>query len=294
MALPWEGFASQGSICQYKKGKGELALPSIPTQRTRGVSRDGGSLRECWGGGRDRTHTGHRGLQGLIRAPQPSAEMFTGRMEPAALQPYQSGGMRTPGLNSLHPRRWSGARTDSCAARRTLLSLLPTGLRFRLRGPRLGCNYKPGRGPSPLPPQLFQVSPSPSPVVPMQGDRGRPLSCPVREAGEEEEEAGTSPGVRKGSSLRPPQAPPLEIPGSAVRSQIWGSWGCPHQLCAPGSGGWAPTPAHRASSRLHLLTQQEELLSQASRGLSQHHPGLGIPSQPPGTGGVPPPSAHGQ
>lgn len=53
-----------------------------------------------------------------------------------------------------------------------LLPLLPTGLRFRLLGPRLGCNYKPGRGPIPLPPQLLPASPSPSPVVPMQGDRG--------------------------------------------------------------------------------------------------------------------------
>lgn len=177
--------------------------------------------------------TGHRAHRVSFELPCNQQRCSHPGWSPAALQPYQSGGMTTPGPNSPHPPRWSSARTDSCAGRRTLLLLLlPTGLRFHLRGPQPGCNYKPGRGPIPLPPQLLPAPPSPRPVVPMQGDRERPLSFPVREARGGGEGGGqepwvlldTQPSSEEGQHLKAPSEP-LEIPGSAGRSQFWGCCG---------------------------------------------------------------------
>lgn len=165
------GLCQPGQHLPKPKGEGELALPhphKLPggASLPRGNRSEQGMLRR-W----QRQDTGATGSH--LSFPHNQQRCSHPGWSPAALQPYQSGGMTTPGSNSPHPPRWSGARTDSCAGRRTLLlPLLPTGLRFRLPGPQPGCNYKPGRGPISLPPQLLPAPPSPRPVVPRGTEGG--------------------------------------------------------------------------------------------------------------------------
>lgn len=184
---PGRALPARAAFAKTKGGRGTGPPPSSQAPWAASPPR-GNRGEQGWrvpaGNAAEAAETGPRGLQGLIlSSPAISRDVHT---QDGALQHSSHtrvGGVRTPGPNSPHPPRWSGARTDSCAGRRTLLlPLLPTGLKFRLRGPRPGCNYKPGRGPIPLPAQLLPASPSPSPVVPVQGDRGRPLSCPESEA----------------------------------------------------------------------------------------------------------------